>query len=623
MAEELALNVKTNIGKATKATKDWAKELKEVNEQIVIQDKVLNNLEKELIQLKAKQDAIPKGAWVKGQSKLNKQIKERTTEIKLEKNALNDLKGQQKQATTEAKKFNKAQKDQNNAAKESIGSFTVMGVSLNSITAAMGRVATASRAMFATIKAGMISTGIGAFVVAIGSLAAYFTQTKRGADKLKQALAGLGAVFSVLIDLASGIGEAIVNAFTDPKKAITNLWEFIKTNFINRLTGLQDAVVAAGKVIGAALDFDWDGVKEGALEYGKALVQVGTGLDTEQQEKYLKNLKDIGKEMKDEAAAMASLEKARQNLRDEENKFIVTKANTRREIEAARLGAEDETKTAEQRLASLEKALELEQETTDEELRLARLRVSVQEQEMALSENLAEDEAELARLRADVIDRETGSIRMQKRVIMEVNTLKNEIAAEVKAQEKELEDADNAKWAKIIADNDAWNKTQQDNAKKTSDAEKLIAEKTADAKVKTLQLTSDVAMKIAGEGSAVGKAVAVASAIMNTKDAVTAALGAKPYGPWNIAQAVAVGAFGMLQVRDILNTPTPGNASGGGISGGSIATAQPTPPAPQMMGGTFELGGGLKPDPVQAYVVSDDITNNQDKLAAIRRRATI
>ena len=42
-----------------------------------------------------------------------------------------------------------------------------------------------------------------------------------------------------------------------------------------------------------------------------------------------------------------------------------------------------------------------------------------------------------------------------------------------------------------------------------------------------------------------------------------------------------------------------------------------------MMGGTFELGGGIKPEPVQAYVVSDDITNNQDKLAAIRRRATI
>jgi hypothetical protein len=31
----------------------------------------------------------------------------------------------------------------------------------------------------------------------------------------------------------------------------------------------------------------------------------------------------------------------------------------------------------------------------------------------------------------------------------------------------------------------------------------------------------------------------------------------------------------------------------------------------------------LEPDPIQAYVVTDDMTNSQNKLAQIRRRATI
>tara|TARA_B100001094_G_scaffold85170_1_gene81535 strand:+ start:263 stop:2086 length:1824 start_codon:yes stop_codon:yes gene_type:complete len=604
--EELILDVKTNIGKTTKETKDWAKELKEVNEQLVIQDKVINDLEKELIQLKAKQDAIPKGAWVKGMDKLNDKIKRTSTELKLEKNALNDLKNEQKQAASEAKKYNQAQKDQNNAAKESIGSFTLMGVSLNGVRAAMVKVAATSKAMFASIKAGLISTGIGAFVVAIGSLVSYFTQTKRGSDLLKQALAGLGAIVSVVTDKFSLLGETMVNAFKEPKKAAKELIDFLIDNVMNRLSGFVNGFAAAGKVIEAALDLDWERAKQGAFEYGQALIQVTTGFDTEQQENFINGIKKTTKELKEETKAMAALEKARQNLRDEENEFIVTKANTRREIEKARLGAEDETKSAEQRLASLEKALELEGKTTNKELELAKQRVTVQEQEMALSENMAEDEAELARLRADVIDRETASVRMQKRVIMEVNTLRNEINAQAEAERKKIED-------EIAKDN-------EDAAK----AAKLIAEKTAAAKIKTLEMTRDVAMKIAGEGSAVGKAVAVASAIMNTKDAVTAALGATPYGPWNIAQAVATGAFGMMQVKDILSTPTPGNASGGGsISAGSMATATAQPPAPQMMGGSFELGSGVKPDPVQAFVVSDDITNNQDKLAAIRRRATI
>ena len=198
--EELVLDVKTNIGKTTKETKDWATELKNVNEQLKIQDKVINDLEKELIQLKAKQDAIPKGAWVKGMDKLNDKIKKTSTELKLEKNALNELKNEQKQAASQVKKFNKAQKDTDEGAKETIGSFTLMGVSLNGVRAAMVKVTAASKAMFASIKAGLISTGIGAFVVAIGSLISYFTQTKRGSDKLKQALAALGAAVSVVVD---------------------------------------------------------------------------------------------------------------------------------------------------------------------------------------------------------------------------------------------------------------------------------------------------------------------------------------------------------------------------------------------------------------------------------------
>ena len=59
--------------------------------------------------------------------------------------------------------------------------------------------------------------------------------------------------------------------------------------------------------------------------------------------------------------------------------------------------------------------------------------------------------------------------------------------------------------------------------------------------------------------------------------------------------------------------------SGGG--GGTTAPAQP--PAPQMMSGAFDLSGGLEPEPTRAYVVTDEMTNSQNQLANIRRRATI
>ena len=63
------------------------------------------------------------------------------------------------------------------------------------------------------------------------------------------------------------------------------------------------------------------------------------------------------------------------------------------------------------------------------------------------------------------------------------------------------------------------------------------------------------------------------------------------------------------------------NASGSGGGGGT--PAQPQTPAPQMMSGAFELGGGVAPEPVKAFVVTDEMSNSQNQLANIRRRATI
>ena len=85
-----------------------------------------------------------------------------------------------------------------------------------------------------------------------------------------------------------------------------------------------------------------------------------------------------------------------------------------------------------------------------------------------------------------------------------------------------------------------------------------------------------------------------------------------------IAAALAV-ASGLANVAMIMGTDV---GSGGG-GGGSPGVTSSVPPSQEMMSGSFELEGGQEVEPMQAFVVSDDITNSQDKLAAIRRRATI
>ena len=265
-------------------------------------------------------------------------------------------------------------------ASEAAGNISIMGVSLNSVKAGFASAGKQAKLMFGSIKAGLISTGIGAFVVLIGSLVSYFKNTKRGADQLAQAFTAMGSIVSVLTDRLSKVGEALSFIFSG---------EFRKA--------------------------------------GKALQGTFAG---------------IADEVEREVRAMVELKKRTQELRDADMDFMVQKAKTRQEIEKARLIAEDETKSAKERLENLKTALELEAETTKQEIVLAKERMLIQKEEMALSENLVEDEQELARLKTDIIEKETASIKMRRRVVTEVNALEREIHAEQMARLKERKDAD-------------------------------------------------------------------------------------------------------------------------------------------------------------------------------------
>jgi len=149
------------------------------------------------------------------------------------------------------------------------------------------------------------------------------------------------------------------------------------------------------------------------------------------------------------------------------------------------------------------------------------------------------------------------------------------------------------------------------------------SEMTKEQKLSTAQQAADGLAKIAGEETAAGKALAVAGATISTYSAATAALAPPPVGAGPILGPVFAGvaiATGLSNIQKILS------AGGGGGGGGSISaptTAGTQPPAPQMLSGDFSIGGLEAPEPVKAFVVTDEMTNSQNQLADIRRRATI
>ena len=140
-----------------------------------------------------------------------------------------------------------------NATKDLSGNIDMATSSLDRMTggaasgfaAMIGGVKTAVVGM-KTLKGALISTGIGALVVAVGSLVAYFTQTERGAQKLEVAMAGLKIAFAKITDVASSFGEKIVGVFSDPKEAVIGLWDTIKTYFIDKFNEVIKSVGLLG-----------------------------------------------------------------------------------------------------------------------------------------------------------------------------------------------------------------------------------------------------------------------------------------------------------------------------------------------------------------------------------------
>jgi len=332
-----------------------------------------------------------------------------------------------------------ASKDMNKLSSETKGATaqtTLLGGAMNMVRGAMLKVKVMSKLLFGSIRAGLISTGIGAFLVIIGSLISYFTSTKKGAEMLERALAGFGAVVSVITDRISALGGIIVDAFSNPKKAIADLWQAIKTNVVNRFTGLVDMFKATGKILKAVFTLDFDALKEGLGDYAESMVQVATGVD-DLHTKMADGVKSVTDEINEEVRAAIELKRIFQEIADTEREFNKERAQTNQEIAEAQLIAEDESKTLEERVAALQRANELELQTTQKALDLQKRKTEAKRQEVALGESLAEDLDALAEEEIKLINMQTRSFKIRKKLGVAVETLRTEARAKQKAREQE------------------------------------------------------------------------------------------------------------------------------------------------------------------------------------------
>ena len=437
------------------------------------------------------------------------------------------------------------------------------------------------------LKVALISTGIGALVVALGSLVAYFMSTNAGADKFSKIMAGIGAFVRVLSDKFADLGEAIVYAFTNPKEAVAKLWEAIKTNVVNRFKGIGDLFANVGKAMKALFTADWDGLKAAAGDVAVSVTQIYTGLDETQQKSFVTGLKNLGAEMANAATQAANLDERLDNLQDAQRALDVLESERIKKIKALRLIADDEKKSIEERMAASKQAMQIELQNLADRKKLATELVAINQGKVDLRNGKAMDDQldELAESQKALNALESESLTLQKKLQAEYQNLAT-------AMVKSRQESDNylIKAREINTElNKKINFGSLDPSKLKPYVESMVvmAEEAKSVIIDLSGVVNEALTNLAsGFGESLGMMMAGTGSISDFSSMILGVLGDMLIKLGNIALAAG---FGLKAIQAAFESFQPGVAIAAGIALIALGTAIKSSVKGLSSGG----GGGL------------------------------
>ena len=471
----------------------------------------------------------------------------------------------------------------------------------------------------------MKAIGIGLVVGLVAKLMEVFNKNQKVLDTFNTAMEVLSIAFNDLFGfIEKNIGNIVgwfKDIFENPQESIKDFGTAIKENLIERFNSLLEVFGHLGKAIGHLFKGEFAEAFDSVKDAGKESIDVFTGVDdsvdkiTETVKKAGGAIAEYGKKTLDTAKSVIELNKASELAAVQVQGII---EDYDRQAEKLRQVRDDETKTFAERIEANKKLGEVLTEQGEEMQKLVDIQVNAaqvefnknksQENLIALTEALNEKKAVEAQITGFQSEQLTNQVSLEKELL----EAKNEVlAGGLAGIELELAELENAYKLKLDMARKAGEDTtaiEKQFAKQKSD----IVREGVNAQLEAFSGLAGALGALAGES----KELAIAQAIIDTYVGANKAFAQGGVAGFVTAAAVIIG--GLANVKKIMEQDV---GSGGGGGGG--VSAPSATPRTTIASGAFTLEGGTEPEPARAYVVSDDITNSQNKLANIRRRATI
>ncbi|QDP51017.1 MAG: hypothetical protein Unbinned6004contig1002_3 [Prokaryotic dsDNA virus sp.] len=385
-----------------------------------------------------------------------------------------------------------------------------------------------------------------------------------------------------------------------------------------------EEAIAAGK--GIILDF-----KEGIGEISKIGSVVVEEFNNTFEDVTVKSLVKQAKAITTATNAMGMLAEEHRQLivlaEDEMEKMRAIRDDVSQTIED-RIKANKELaeKAEETRLLEID-ALESQQKAIGQRLKLDKDNIALKEELAAIDTAILE--ATLRKTKIEKESKEQENALVQERIDNE-NQLNQIIQDAFEVQKEQINQEEQARKQLAIRTISDQTKLQEMLTKIEGDAESKrteIKRKEEEAKFAIVSSTMGAISNLIGSETAVGKALAIGQAIINTKQAAVAALAPPPVGAGPIFGPIAAAgaiATGLANIKGIVSTKLPGEQGGSNPDIGSIDAGTSEDPLENAEPLVPTFGAiGSEPPPVQAFVVESDVSSSQALQNDLNLQATL
>jgi hypothetical protein len=502
-------------------------------------------------------------------------------------------------------------------------------------------------ASFKTLRTAIISTGIGALVVALGLIVAYWDEIKEFISGTNKELQKQENLLNTQIEVQrTQLG--LLKQQKQLEELRTGSNEKTTEEYKKQLIVLRELQVKALENLQTQLKLEESKNKEVTLWEKTKIFAEGIVNPTSVASNLIKaQNKDSEKSLE----IQEKLNKAKSELGNIDIELAQIESNENRKRQdrikksqdQAEKDKQDKIKAEKEKADAIERIrqglIDTEDERRKEELR--KIQADYEEQ-IKLAEQYYGKESlmilALKQAQTDALNEQEAKFKEEDKTKAEADSKE---AAEKLALDKENDLLSFEEQRAVIAQREALlledetinEKDRTDLQKTYSDKRKEIDQLEADfKKAQTQEIGNTLTSlgELAGKETAAGKALGIATATINTFQGATEALKQESTLPSpfdvvaKIANVATVIATGLKTVKSIASVKVPGGG------GGSVPSA-PSLPAPQPpsfnvvgQGGTNQLAqviGEQTQQPIQAYVVANDITSTQSLQRNIQTEA--